>query len=813
MNKIMANVKGGLLKAAHENIIQHELLSGAAAMLAITLILFGDVLFFSQQMILSQLGTDLSSQFVHWRYFGFSQLKQGVLPLWNPHIFSGTPYVGGFQSAMFYPLNLLYVILPLATAINYSIAIHVFLLGFFMYLWVINRGLSQVSALFAGMFAIFCGAFFPHIYPGHLPNLCVMPWVPLLFYSMDRFSAKPTLVPLLLGVLSITMQILAGHPQYVFYTGVAAVLYLLLNLFFTRHRLATVIGFIVIYIAAALLSSIQLFTGLAAAADSVRSNVSYDFASMFSFPYENLLTLITPGFFGATGELPYWGGNYFWEMSLFISITGFVLAVYGAIHGDKKIRLTSLILFATLLVLAFGKYTPLFDMLYFMVPGFNKFRGISKFIFPASLFLILLAAVGFHTMLQQKIATKTDTVKTKKNRNKAKDQSKIITEHLTFALFPLAGGLLLLFLGGLFMLLGNDALRPFIRYILESSDSYFPREQLSNQMFLQHARINAGYQLLWAAGVSLTISLLIYLGKHRRKFLFLLPLLALVELLIFALPLRPTFNIQDVANLELKQHLKTLPGDYRILYDGDVNAAMTLGSYDVSGYDPMVIKRYAEFIAYTQGNDPDNPGQYLHIRKYHPLYKMLRFRFFIPNPTRTSAKEWIEFPGIMKRLNLIYNFAVLNDRNWIFASLSNPSFDPAQSVILETQPDIVPNIPAENARVEIVDSSVNHLTIKADLSSPAILLVTDLYAPGWQAKAMAGSVQSNYQVLPADYILKAIPLKAGYHQFRLFYQPQAFIIGAWVSGLSLFCLVVGCLLYYVLVGRKRVSGGVLRMKQ
>ena len=807
----MTNIKGGLLKAAQEKIFRHKLLSGGAALLALTLILFWDVLFLSPQMVLSQLGTDLSSQFVHWRYFGFSQLKQGILPLWNPHIFSGTPYVGGFQSAMFYPFNLLYLILPLVAAINFSIAFHIFLLGFFMYLWVLNRGLGTLPALFAGMLAIFCGAVFPHIYPGHLTNLCVMPWVPLLFYSMDRFSAKPSLVPLLFGVLSVTMQILAGHPQYVFYTGVAAFLYLLLNLFFAQRRLITVIGFIVIYVAAALLSAVQLFTGLAAAAESVRSSVSYNFASMFSFPYENLLTLITPGFFGAMGELPYWGRNYFWEMSLFISITGFVLAVYGAIYAEKKIRLTSLILFAAFLVIAFGKYTPLFDMLYFVVPGFNKFRGISKFIFPASLFIILLAAAGFHTMLQQTIATKTDIVKRKKNRNKTKEQSKKHPEHFTFAFFPLAGGLLLLCLGGLFMLLGNDALQPLMRYILESGDSYFPREQLNSQMFLQNARVHAGYQLLWAAGVSLTIGLLIYLGKCRRKFLFLLPLLACVELLIFALPLRPTFNIQDVAKPELTQRLATLPGDYRILYGGDTNAAMTFGTYDVRGYDPMVLKRYAEFIAYTQGNDPDNPGQYLHISRYHPLYKMLRFRFVIPDPTRTSAK-WIEFPGIMKRLTLIYNFTVLTDRNSIFSSLANPSFDPAQSVILETQPDIIPNVSTENAIVEIVDSSVNHLTIKADLPSPAMLLVTDLYASGWQAKALAGSVQSEYQVMPANYILKAIPLKEGHHQFRIFYQPQAFIIGAWVSVLSLFCTVCGCLLYYVLGVRKRASGGVVKMK-
>ena len=75
----------------------------------LTLLMFVDVLFSPRGVILSQLGTDLSSQFVYWREFGFSQLGQGNLALWNPHIFSGMPYFGGFQSALLYPLNWLFL--------------------------------------------------------------------------------------------------------------------------------------------------------------------------------------------------------------------------------------------------------------------------------------------------------------------------------------------------------------------------------------------------------------------------------------------------------------------------------------------------------------------------------------------------------------------------------------------------------------------------------------------------------------------------------------------------------------------------------
>ncbi len=71
----------------------------------LTLLMFVDVLFSPREILLAQQGTDLSAQFVYWREFGFGQLAQGNLALWNPHIYSGVPYFGGFQSALLYPPN------------------------------------------------------------------------------------------------------------------------------------------------------------------------------------------------------------------------------------------------------------------------------------------------------------------------------------------------------------------------------------------------------------------------------------------------------------------------------------------------------------------------------------------------------------------------------------------------------------------------------------------------------------------------------------------------------------------------------------
>ena len=112
----------------------------------------------------------------------------------------------------------------------------------------------------------------------------------------------------------MALQVLAGHPQYVFYTAIGAGIYLLLNLFSSSHRVRAIVGFVAFYLAGALLSAVQLFAGVQATSEAMRTKVSYDFASTFSFPPENLLTLILPNWFGNAYRVPYWGRWFYWEV-------------------------------------------------------------------------------------------------------------------------------------------------------------------------------------------------------------------------------------------------------------------------------------------------------------------------------------------------------------------------------------------------------------------------------------------------------------------------------------------------------------------
>jgi uncharacterized membrane protein YfhO len=98
--------------------------------------------------------------------------------------------------------------------------------------------------------------------------------------------------------------------------------------------------------------------------------------------------------------------------------------------------------------------------------------------------------------------------------------------------------------------------------------------------------------------------------------------------------------------------------------------------------------------------------------------------------------------------------------------------------------------------VEVIDVSTDCLVIKANLKEPAILLITDAYSDGWKAKAFPESIQQEYDIMPANYILRAIPLKKGDHHFFIEYMPEGFKMGRWISSISAVIYLLALLWFF-----------------
>jgi len=730
-------------------------------LLVIAVAFFGDVLFLPGDGVLSKEGEDLFREFVHYRDFGFSALKKGDLAFWNPYIFSGTPFFSGFQSALLYPLHFIYLILPLAKAINLEIVLHVFLAGLSMYCWTFYRGLHPYACLFSAVLLMFCGPYFLHIYPGHLSNLCSMAWAPLILLAVDGLVDKRSFGWCLFGMFAVAMQLLAGHPQYVFYTGVTATIYVVFSLVGKEQKLRIALGFLGIYGGAVALTCVQLIPGIEAGSESIRGmGVPYEFAAQFSFAPENLATIIAPGFFGNLESVKYWGRHNFWEMNLFISVTGFVLAIVGAVYANRDQRRYSICMVLILIVLALGAYTPLFRLLYSYVPGFNKFRGNSKFIFFVSLYLIMLAGLGFDALIKGR---------------------KI---HRAIIISCLCGSLVL---AGLAIMIWHSAGEinggvwgKILLAVDETGESPWAAE-----IFMQSIKEAGIYASKWvfvSSGILALLAGIFLLAKMSKKMVYLFVFIAMAELLIFSSGFRPEFQLQDTKSRDLIK-LKTITEESdRILSVVNPNSTISLKMNNIWGEDPGVLDRYARFMAYTQGRDPDKATQYVNFSRPQKLYNMLRCRYI--DVYDKKKKQLLEYKDILPVALLIDSYRLIQDRDQIFKGLTSREFDPRTTVILETRPDPEPVKSMEKGSVKVIQKSTDEMVIEADLSSPKILLITDSYSKGWRARAIPESSQKEYEVMPANYILRAIPLRAGHHLLSLEYVPQGFEIGKWISIIS-----------------------------
>jgi hypothetical protein len=735
---------------------------GPLGLLVLTLATFFDVLFLPGDAVLSSARTDLASQFVHWRGFGFGEMAMGNLPLWNPHIYSGAPFLAGFQSALLYPLNVLYLVLPLAKAINWGIALHAFLGGLFFYLWALKRGLHPLACFLAGAEFIFCAPYFLHIYAGHLPNLCTMIWAPLLFLAIDGAVEKTAAGWCLLGIFAVAMQILAGHIQYVYYTGIAAVIYLAVRLYGATGRLKALGCFALFYMGAVILAAAQILPGIEAGRDTLRgAGIPYEFATMFSFPPENLITWLVPAFFGDMVHLPYWGRWYLWEMSVFVSVTGFLLAVYAVVLRQGRERLIPAAMAGILLLLAMGSYLPWFGLLYAFLPGFDTFRGVSKFVFQATLFVILLSAMGLDSLL----------------RDGLRKRWQILSVMGATAVLSLVLGLAI----------WQSSLSPDglwaqgMRGMFNTGQSYLAEGFFASRPTVLNAGEGAALGLAFLSATCIVIAIILFLRVSNHWKASLLVALAILELVAAGAPIRDTFRLAAAYPADMVELFRQRPGDHRILNPYKPNLAMAMGWRDVWGYDPLIPRRYGEFMAWMQQADMAQIVRNDLQFRYHPLLGMLGCRYML---TPIEGRIVLADLGgdVMPRAALVGQWAVEPDRDRAFALLGQPGFDPRRLVVLERDP----KLPAGKASgspgsVRVTGSSSDHLTIDADVNTAAILVVTDNYADGWRAVPLEGSASDTYEIIPANYTLRGVPLAPGHHRIRMEYRPASFVIGVWLS--------------------------------
>lgn len=756
----------------------------AAGVLAVAMVLvFGDVIFFPQAGVLSMTGHDIFSIFLSDRAFAFNQVRQGNFPLWCPSTFAGCPCFGGFQSGLAYPLSFLYMVMPVAKAINWGFILHTFLGGMFMYLWLGRQSLHRYASLAGALMFAFCAPFYLRIYAGHVTPHCVITWIPLVFLAFDGLLATATVGWMVLAAFALTMELLGGYPQVFYYTLIAVGFYYFACLPHAARPLRSILMSGLAGLLTLGLSCVQWAAALAMTSECVRqAGVPFDFAASLSFPPENWLTAIRPGLLGDMTGLPYWGRWYLWEMCLYFGTLGLFFAIVGLWHSQRRrIVIIGAVVVITG-ILATGSYSPHFRFFYDHIPGFNLFRSNSKFIILTVLFLIALSAHGLDLLFRE---PKRTTI------------ARIFTYAVAFC------GLLAL-LAGLPILCSTQTFSRFMTIPLSSGQLFTdPALFTSPEMVARAARFAAGefgLAFLFMSALVIILGMFLWRPAWRRSLAPVLVGVVGLELLLFAWQAHVTFPPESIRMPELEQFLKKELGECRIFNPDGSNIARTMDNVsDLWGYGAdRIIRRYAEFMAFTQGNDPDQLTGYQLFSTLHPRFDLLRCKYVF-TPTPTGSRQVSELKNPLPRFLLMSHWTVESHRDAVFATISHPEFDPARTVVLERPPAGLKQPPlslTESGSVRLISETTDWQEVEINTPHPAILLETDLYSPNWHVRALPGSAQAHYELIPADYILRAIPLSAGVHHLRIEYRPTAFVVGKWISLASL-ALFMGMLSVWV----------------
>lgn len=342
------------------------------------------------------------------RDFAVQSLRAGQgIPHWNPFMFGGLPYVAAMHGDIFYPTQLLRLLLGTDTGMTWGFVVHLFLAGLFTYGFLRAWGLGFAAALVGGIAYQLSGPIASYASPGHDGKLFVSALLPLALWLVTRGVRDGRQWVWGAFALVVGLATLSPHPQLLQYflllAGAFALFIALgpdasgtpLDRRAATRRLALALAAVLVGLA---IGAIQFAPLRAYVAWSPRAGGrDYAFATNFSFPLNEIVNLYLPQFTGILDR--YWGENGIHFHSEYIGGPVLLLAAAGLWNARRRFRLFWLGTAVTALLWALGGNTPFFRVIYALVPGTRFFQAPSTIIYVFGFAVSILAALGTERVL------------------------------------------------------------------------------------------------------------------------------------------------------------------------------------------------------------------------------------------------------------------------------------------------------------------------------------------------------------------------------------------------------------------------------
>ncbi len=273
---------------------------------------------------------DVVTQMYPWKKITIESWKRGQVPLWNPYSFSGTPHAANYQSAVFSPVNLLYLVLPFLDAWSVSIILQPLLAGLFLYFFLRVLDRSREASLLGSIAFMFCG--FLTVWMAYGTLGWAVLWLPLLFgATVMHVHKRSWWNPVIISV-GLAWSFLSGHFQMSVYVLSAVIAFIAYQVFLTKKIQAGIelgVGVLV----GLMFSATQILPSLEVYSWSVRSEL---FTQGGGIAWQYLITIFAPDFYGNPVTRNDWFGFYA-EWASYIGVVPLLLAIYAIVRRTKHI--------------------------------------------------------------------------------------------------------------------------------------------------------------------------------------------------------------------------------------------------------------------------------------------------------------------------------------------------------------------------------------------------------------------------------------------------------------------------------------------
>lgn len=743
-------------------------------------------------------GTDMLGQAFQMRHFAVQEVRAGRgVPLWNPFVYSGVPYLGILPGPVFYPTSVLYLVMPLFRAIGWTFVIHVAVAGILAYAAGRSLGLGRWASAFSGLAFMFGGWFMATLHGGQDGRMFAAALLPAAFALLERGIRTGRVAPFLGMGLVLALQIFTPHVQIMYYGALMLLLYAVLRAVLvspdggdvpgegerTASRLGRLAGYTALaFLVAALVGSVQLLPTLDLMKYGVRGagQGGYAFASSWAVPPQEVSAFFLPDLIGSLGT--YWGSNPFKLHTEYLGAVTVALAAIGIV-GARRDRRTWILAGVTLLgvLFALGGATPVHRIAYALIPFVKKFRAPSLMLPPVEFFAALLAGIGCQRILDARevaggVGRRPEKGGAGERRARAGAGNRtglpwpwIWVASAPFLLLALAA-----------FLSPHGLLRWVESSWYPAGHRPSPPASLVPTLRLTGLIVFA----LWAG--TLALGQAVAERRVPRWSLALLAVLLVADLWRVDGRFRSTIEARrylDAPALVTRMQRELRPGE-RVWPAGNSfgpNQLMLWGIPAVTGSQNFQLAWYERLVGGTD--------QFQNLLRDPALWPMLDLRFLsVPSAVNTpllvrdTVEEGVHLYAVAAALERPHAFfpdsirAVGDTTAALRATLALR--DPSRAAVVETR-GTPPQAGRGSAR--LVEDHPDELALEVDASRGGLLFVSEVYHPNWHAYVDGRQVP----VLRTDVAFRGVSVPAGQHRVRFVYRSRPFRIGRWLSGLTL----------------------------